>query len=449
MKHAAISMILLTSLSAIAIDTDVETFFKTVPDPGKKLPSDQIYPNGQLFPFTFYSTGGGTEEKRGDLLPVEQKEADMKKIIDAGVTMIGPQYELNDSIVVDARKYKVKAVYTITPEIDGEKVDRAYLKKLEKEKKPLDAQKLRAAVIEIVKREAVNPEIAWWDITPEELRWWMKNDMLCLKTVSDAVREADPLKRPVYMYEPGHRDVKALSKTVVFQNICGKGMYANYSSCKNARAYCPWSINAEIEAIKASGKKDVIPIALPEMFQDPAEKELSLIDSWVRHDVYSALIAGAKGVAVFSASKRPNFKAREQYLDAYLKICKELNGPMQLGHIFLFGERKDDLTLSILEGPEKVELNIGKDNELKLDNKKREFPSTCFANIAFDNCRYVFIANSSEEPISAIVNGLVYGSGITVEDIFNPANKFTAPEGDFSVNIAPLGIRGFKIYNSK
>ena len=449
MKNTATSIILLTSLSVMALDTDVETFFKTVPDTGKTLPIDQIYPHGQLFPFSFYSTGGGTEQKRGDLLPSAQKDADMKKIINAGVTMIGPQYELNDSIVSDAKKYKVKAIYTIIPKIDGEKVDRVYLNKLDKEKKNLDVKKLRESVIEIVKRESVHPEIAWWDLTPEELRFWRKNEMLCLKTVSEAIREADPLKRPIYMYEPGHRDAKSLSKTVIYQNICGKGMYTNYSSCKNARAYCPWSINAEVEAIKLSGKKDAIPIALPEMFQQPPANELHLIDTWVRHDVYSALIAGAKGIIVFSASRRPDFNAREQYLDAYLKICRELNGSMNLGHVFLFGERKDDLTLSIIEGPETVELNIGKDNELKLGNKRREAPSTYFCNIAFDNCHYVFIANSSEQEISAVVNGLVYRSGVTVEDIFNPANKFTAPEGDFPVSIAPRGIRGFKIYNSK
>ena len=96
--------------------------------------------------------------------------------------MIGPQYELNDSIVADAKKYKVKAVYTITAEIDGEKVDREYLKKLDKERKPIDVEKLRQSVMEIVKREAVNPEIGWWDMTPEELRCWNKNDMLCIKT---------------------------------------------------------------------------------------------------------------------------------------------------------------------------------------------------------------------------------------------------------------------------
>lgn len=449
MKIIIRSALLLSTLSAFALDTDTDKFFKTNPDPAKGLPADQLYPRGQLFPFTFYSTGGGSEQKRGELLPEVERIADQKQIIDAGVTMIGPQYELNGQIVADAKKYKVKAVYTIMPEIDGQRVDIKYLRKLEQEKKNIDVEKLRKSVADIVKREAVNPEIGWWDMTPEELRFWCKNDMLCLKTVSETIRENDPLKRPVYMYEPGHRDIKALSKTVVFQNICGKGMYTNYSSKKNARVYCRWSAEQEVEAIKLSGNKDAIPIALPEMFQQPAENELPLIETWVRHDVYSALIGGAKGVMVFSASKRPNFAAREQYLKAYLQVCRELTGPMNLGRIFLFGERRNDIILSVFEGPENMEMKVGKDNELKLDNKARTVPTVGMANIAFDNCRYVFISNSSESEISAVVDGLVYGKGVTVEDIFKPEDKFTAPEGNFNITLKPLEIKALKISCSK
>ena len=435
----------LSTLSAFALDTDTDNFFKTGPDASKNLPPDEIYPRGQLFPFTFYSTGGGSEQKRGELLPEAERLADQQEIIDAGVTMIGPQYELNDRIVEDAKKYKVKAVYTIIPEIDGQIVDIKYLRKLDVEKKDVDLEKLRKSVADIVKREAVHPEIAWWDMTPEELRFWSKNDMLCLKTVSDTIRENDPLKRPVYMYEPGHRDPKALAKTAVFQDICAKGMYANYSSQKNSRVYCRWSIEQELEGIKLSGNKDAIPIALPEMFQDPDENEISLIETWVRHDVYSALIGGAKGVQVFSASKRPNFKARGEYLKAYFKVCRELTGPMDLGRIFLFGERRDDIILSVFEGPESMELKVGKDNELKRDSKSRTVPTMGMANIAYDNCRYLFISNSSESEISAIVDGLVYGKGVTVQDVFDSEDTFTAPEGNFGVSLKPLEIKALKI----
>lgn len=443
-----IPALLFSSWSGSALDTDTDKFFNTKNDLAKDLPKDQIYPRGQIFPFSFYSTGGGSVNKREELLPVQEKDADMKYIVDGGVTMIGPQYELNAQVVDDAKKYKVKAIYTITPVIDGEKVNIKYLHKLNKEKKALDLEKLRSSVSEIVKREAVNPEIAWWDITPEELRNWMKDDMLCLKTVSEAIQENDPLKRPMFMYEPGHRDAKSLAKTAIYQNICAKGMYTNYAGQKKSRVYCRWSIEQEVEGLKLAGMKNSIPLALPEMFQDPPENEIPMIETWVRHDVYSALITGAKGVMVFSASKRPNFKTRELYLDAYLKVCRELTGEMNLGRIFLFGEVRDDISITVTEGPETLEIPVGKDNELKLDNKPQTLPSVGMLDLAYDNSRYIFIANSSNSEVSAMVDGLVYGSGVTVQNVFNPKNIFTAPEGNFSITLKPLEIKALKIFNA-
>ncbi|OGV50172.1 MAG: hypothetical protein A2017_18590 [Lentisphaerae bacterium GWF2_44_16] len=413
-KKIALSTVLLFSTLSVFAAGSATDFFKTNPDTSIKLPANQLYPRGQLFPFTFYSTGGGTENKRGDLLSQAQKDADQKQIIEGGVTMIGPQYEINDSVVADARKYKVKAVYTIYPKIDGEEVNREYLKKLEKEGKALDVEKLRQSVVEIVKRESVNSEIGWWNIIPEELRFWRKNDMLQLKTVSDAIRDTDPLKRPMFMYEPGHRNAKSLAQTAIYQNVCGKGMYMNYSNFKDSRIYCRWSIEQEVEGIKESGNKNSIPIAIPEMFSQPPENELHLIDRWVHHDVYAALIAGAKGVAVFSASKRPNFSAREQYLKAYLQICRELLGPLNLGHIFLFGEPRNDISLKITNGPATLSF-LCKNAGMK---EPVEFSSVSIFNAAYKNERYLFLASSANVPVSAEISGFPAGKCV-IENVFN------------------------------
>ena len=433
-------LLLVLAMSCGAFSTDTEKFFSSGKDSSVNLSADRIYPAGKLFPFSFYSVGGGSVEKRGNLLPKSQKEKDQREIISAGVTMIGPQYELNDQVIEDARKFKVKAFYTVRPTIDGKEVTREYLIALEKQKKSLDINKLKQAVKEIVVKAAHAKEIAWWDLTPEELRYWEDIEILYLKTVAETIRKYDPLKRPVFMYEPNARTAKALAKTAKYVDIVGKGMYTNYSGMKNSRVWCRWTIEQEIKAIKSAGRKGAIPIALPEMFQQPADKELKMINSWVRHDVYSALIAGAKGIIVFSASKRPKFSAHQKYLDAYLKICREITGKLNLGQVFLFGKRRKDLTVKIIDGPETVRL------------KKRKFDKTyrsvAMANISYNNSRYVFLVNSSDEPVSLIVGGLVYGSGVTIQDIFLPEDIFTAPEGDFEVELKPLEVKAFKIYNS-
>jgi hypothetical protein len=441
-KIVVMLSVLFIGAGCSGVDIDAKKFFNTGRSIGTNIPSDQIYPNGQIFPFSFYSTGGGSEQKRGELLPEAEMLTDQKEIIDSGVSMIGPQYELNDCILADAAKYKVKAVYTIVPVIDGKKVNKEYMKELKANKEPLNIEKLQQSITEIVNKAACSKEIAWWNIVPEELRPWVPAEALLLKTLAETIERVDPERRPVLLYLPGHYDSKVISKLAGYLGIIGKGMYPNYFGLKNSRSWCRWSVEQEIEAIKLSGNKNAIPVAITEMFQQPLPAEIKLIDAWVRHDVYSALVAGAKGVLVFSASRRPNFTSRKEYLSSYLKVCRELNGPLKLGQVFLFGTFLNDITLTVTDGPQTVPFKN------KIVGVDTAYPAVSMANIAYNNSRYVFLVNSSDKQIGAVVGGLVYGSGVTIEDLFAGNEKFTAPEGDFSIKLEPLEAKVFRIYNS-
>ena len=157
--------------------------------------------------------------------------------------------------------------------------------------------------------------------------------------------------------------------------------------------------------------------------KNPKMLEISKLKGKFRCDVYCALIGGAKKILVFSADKKNK---------DYLRINREVNGKLKLGRVFLFGKAKSDISLKIIDGPEKI------------NNK---YPSVLMANIAYKNSRYIFLVNSSSQTVELIVGGLVYGSGVTVQDIFLAEDKFTAPEGDFEVEIKSLEVKAFKIYN--
>lgn len=442
MKITLCTILAVAGLAVQAIDTNADKFFNhNVGSRSVKLPQNEIYPKGRLFPFSFYSVGGGSETKRGDLLPEAQRLADQQQIIKGGVTMIGPQYELNHSSLETARQNGIKMIYTIQPVIDGVIVDRKYLLKLAEDQKKIDIAKLKESVASIVKAVADRPEIAWWDITPEELRYWVPDEVEYLKTVYETIKENDPLKRPAFMYEPGQRTAEALAKLLPWQDLSAKGMYLNYSGKKDQRVWARFSTEQEVEAVKKANRPEVVPLALPEMFQQPKDNELKLIRDWVRHDVYCALVNGAKGVLVFSASRRPNFAAREKYLQAYLEVCGELTGPKGLGQVFLFGKPMRDLEFAVVEGPAETVLKDRK-GEVK-------YPSVSMANYSWENRRYVFLVNSSGQSLKVIVSGLVYGSGVTVRSIFEPKTEFTAPEGDFEVELKPFETAGFEIYWKK
>ena len=427
-----------SALCASALDTNWQKFFNHEVSIPSGLPADRIYPQGQLFPFTFYSVGGGSEEKRGELLPAAERESDQKQIIAAGVTMIGPQYELNDESIETARKFGVQVVYTLAPTIDGEKLNRKWLLDHIKEHKKLDEEKIKAAFREEIRKVVKHKEIAWWNLIPEELRFWRKEEMRYMQLVYELIREEDPMQRPVFMYEPGHRSASALAKLLPWQDLSAKGMYMNYSGHKTQRAWARHSMLQQVKAIEENGRKEIVPISLPEMFQQPADEELPLIPAWVRHDVYCTLLHGAKGVMVFSASKRKNFAAREAYLQAYLEVCRELTGPKKLGQVFLFGKEMQDLECVVIDGPENVSITANKE--------EYSYPSLSFKNYSWQNMRYLFVVNSSNEPVKAMISGLVYGSGVTVEDLFNDkASSFTAPEGDIELSLKALETVAYRV----
>ena len=335
-----------------------------------------------------------------------------------------------------AREYRCQAVYTIAPEVDG--VTLVGSKSFDKYNaaNPLPREKIADSIAGQVKAAAGNPEIAWWDITPEELRYWRKAEMEYLKLATDTIRANDPLKRPIMMYAPGHCDAAALAKTAACLDFIAKGMYTNYSGKSAERVWARYSTEQEVKARAMLKRPDLTVLALPEMFVEPkTAAERALIPVWVRHDVYSALVAGAQGVVVFSASKRPNFPSRQIYLDAYEKVAEELTGKLDLGTVFLFGKRMNDLEFQHVSGPETVKLTM-KNGDLTM-------PAAAMADLAFNRLRYVVVVNSSPETVTGMISGLPYGNDVTVRDLWNKRPGWTAPEGEFEVELPPWGVRAF------
>lgn len=431
-KLLLIGGLLLSSAVLSAINTDTKTFFAGPTDKDVKLPADRVFPQGRKFPFSFYSTGGANGlTKKSEIMPPEKRFADTEKIVSGGASLIGPQYELNFEVIDTARKYKVQAVMTVSGIIGGKRINKSFFRGREK----LDVEALKKETVPYIRELAKNPEIAYWNVTPEERRYWRKKEMAYLEAMYEIIKANDPLKRPVFMYEPGHRDASALAKTLPYMDICAKGTYTNYSNHKANRVWVRYSIGEQVKATKLAKKG--IPFLLPEMFQQPAPEEFKLINAWVKHDVYCGLANGAKGILVFSARRRPHFTAWENYINAYLEVAKTLSG--ELGQALLFGKDTSDIEVSITEGPEKVEAKMRKGN--------LTFPALSVKQIVWNNARYVLIVNSADTPVKAVVDNLVYGSNIAVCDLLNAkADNFTAPEGNFEVELAPLQAVCYKIY---
>jgi hypothetical protein len=372
-------IVLTAAFQVFAAEAD---FFKNVPDSGLKLSADKLYPQGRIFPFSGYSP----------------HKNDYKKLLSSGFTALGPVYGKFDGFLKACEELDANCMYQIQPYVDGKKLTKKdHLYKDEFNPK-WDA--IMASIRGIVKKNAANPKIAWWTLAPEELRYWQKNEYNYLKKAVKVIHEADPQKRPVYMYSPGHRNAKALSKVTKYLDIIGKGCYTNYSSQKKSRIWVRWTMEQELGAIKISDRKNVTPILLPEMFQEPKPEEVKLIPAWVRHDTYLGLVSGAKGVLIFSLWPRKKFPSHPIYLDAYCRVASEITTKNGLGQVFLFGQAKDDLKLNIVSGP--------KTASCKMRIKKTEtftYPSISFSNIAYKKARYLIAVNSTEQNVKAEFSG--------------------------------------------
>ncbi len=395
------------------IEKDIAAFFVYAPNYGTNLPEDEIFPRGRTMAYGLYS-----------VLPPQ-----LDNIRAKGFTMIGPYYGPQADVVGRARGANAKCAYTVGgPHIDFN---------IQDVELPSDAQ-LRAVITAEVQAVASNSEIAVWNLIHEELRPWRSNELHWLEVATAAVHAADPLRRPVVMFEPCHADASRLARTVKYQDICMKGMYANASGYTYQRAWIPWSVEQETTAISVANTA-AVPYAVMWMAKDPDDPaEAGNIKHWCRHDVYASLVAGAKGIFIWSGdSQRKGFEATfSNYFEAYAEVGDELGGSFGFAQLFLFGTWKHDLRLSVTSGPTTVSFRVG-----SLSNA---YPSVSMANIAFGTSRYVFLVNSAAAYVAVRVDGLP-GTPVAVQNMFSDiSGKTTKIHSYFSTFLAPWEVKCFQ-----
>jgi len=156
-----------------------------------------------------------------------------------------------------------------------------------------------------------------------------------------------------------------------------------------------------------------------------------------RYDIYTALQSGARGICLLPAASLLSAAAGKTYIDEAVKTMEELNGSAALTAALTAGSPRNTITLTITEGPPTVTGPDGKN-----------YPSLALRDVVYDACRYVVLTNAAASPVEVMVGGLVYGSGITVEELFSANDKFIAPEADFGTKLNPREVKIFKIYNA-
>jgi hypothetical protein len=305
----------------------------------------------------------------------------------AGFTAIGPYYGKDKSYALrQSDRAGLPLIYSVGPNIDFEKSDPT-----------LDAAQLQLIANE-VRETSKNSDIAIWNIANEELRHWRPRELEWLENISATIRANDPEKRPVMMYEPNHRRSKDLVITGQYLDIISKGAYANHVGMKDNRSWVRWSVEQTTTAADITG---ATPIAVLWMARDQrTRQDVANIERWVKHDIYLSLISGAKGILIFSGfNKRRGFRRHfSEFYGAYSTAAWQLNGPLNLGQIFLQGVHLDDITISIIDGPTRQQFSYRKE--------QIDYPSVHSTRRRFADHNWLFMVNSANEPVTLAITGL-------------------------------------------
>ncbi|MBP1583980.1 MAG: hypothetical protein J6866_08495 [Victivallales bacterium] len=402
------------ALALATVSLLASEFWKPGPEIPANLPPDGIYPCGQQMLFSGYS-------------PLPRHYDRLKE---GGFNTLGPIYHRGfDEFLQNCEKLGLHCLYSIAPRLSAEQPT-AYTKQ-QIDAPDFDFENLRRQVTEIVSAKASSDKIAAWNIQPEEMRFWMKNEMRYLEVMAQAIHDADPKHRPVFMYTPGHRDGSSLVKELSNGgDFIAQGCYVNYSGNKHQRIRVKW-VMEQASFAKSQINRPLTTLLLPEMFGKVPDEEKGLIPSWVRHDVYCGLANGAQGVLVYSLFPRAGLDF-EAYLEPYLRCARELADG--LGAVFLFGERRDDLSATLVSGPREV--------SCRLAGNKPNYVSSplSLANIAFGPDRYLFLVNSSEENLGLTL------TGIPAEAKTVPLwPEVILPDASGQVVLPPLGVFAYKI----
>ena len=439
--HVATSLIMVSLTSSFVsagLGADPEEFFKPGPTAPDTLPADRLYPAGQMFLFTFFSLGA--EDRDGVHQAKEETEIqkDFQRYKEAGFQIFGPQHEMNNRAIKDAAEHGLKTGYIVTYR-DG----RLFLRN---EPVSIDPEEVYQEISRQVKEVAEHEEIAFWYLQPGELRPWRKQEMEFLEAAARAIHESDPLKRPLWTYDPNHANAERMTKTTQYSDLISKGMYTNYAGMENSRIWCRWTIEQQMEALRKNNS-DAVPVALCEMYYDgrrpPMTPEMiASIPTWVQHDTYLAFITGAKGVIVFSLRERPSLPepAWEAYFNAYAKLADELLGELNLAKVLLFGEVRQNLLVDIIEGTKEVEM-VFPSGGVK---EPVRYPSVSHRELVYGTERYLFLANSAETPVRLMVGGFPYAAA-RAQSLLDHGTAFDVGEGEFEVELAPLEVQVYRI----
>ena len=393
--------------SSASLRDQPELFFQPGPEAPKDLSATRLYPQGKRFPFALPLPVEGKQKAECERLGVVLFDATKTGPVD-------PEEGLFTATGVGLVRASEEMVFT-------------------------DPDEVTRQVAAQVTAAAENPKIAFWNLLPGAIRFREKREMAYLKAASRAIEHNDPLKRPIWTWLPPEANTAYLAHIAPWVGYLGKALQPPVTAQERSRIWFRWAVERAVEAIHEVDA-EATPVAVPVAPDASSHDDAGRIATQVRHDLYLSLITGARGVIAIAPAQPAGLPEQEAFRNACLRVASELSGTEKLGEAFLFGERREQIEVDVVEGPAEVELFYPEGGV----RKPLAYHSVSFVDLACGKERFLVLVNSAMEPVTLMIGGMPYAA-VRAETLFESHPAMDVAEGEFEAELQPLEVRIYRM----
>ncbi len=295
----------------------------------------------------------------------------------------------------------------------------------------------------------LNDSISMWSILPEELNTYRRDEAELFFLLTELVREHDPLGRPVYIYLQSNADELQFELASEETGVLGQGNYLSTNGLHDQRIYLKASILRSIAAREAMGELDdaVMPVVEHRIHSGTLDPALApLVQSWVRHDLFTTLANGADGFIAFSGfPPKEGQDVFDRYNDAYTTVVAEILNAGMLD-LYAAGTVNHEVVATVVDGPQTLSAEVFFIPDR--GNPVETFDSFSLRAWDLDGTKTILLVNHADEPISVSLSGVLPTQDLELEDVLSgesfplgEAGASGEANGEAIITFEPLGVR--------
>lgn len=416
---------------AVAFD-----FLRNYSNPAQlKLPPERVYPMGQKMMITAWRTEYS-----------QSKIQDIKDIASAGFTAFGPLMDTRitiiDPLFAEAKMHGLRAAHRIVNGATG-------WSDLCSADQEVVRNKIRYSFRDAIREW--DDQIDIWLTGTEELSTHLNDcDQMSillgyLRDFRTIAHELDNQKRPIWMSDVTGVDAVEMNITHEYLDMVGPQMYLERIGRPGFYQHNA-IINTLVNEIVTTADVYKIPatVSFGIIYEPISERDTQMfIDKVVEHDLYLSLNKGIQGFQIYSwlasnSSTNPEFADENTwnwYKDAWYKHVKTFTDH-KLDYAYLWGVRRDDLTVEILSGPSRI--------QWEERGEFFDFPTISMQNIQYGDNRYLILTNSADSDGQDVTVriGNIPQRCASVLDIRE--GLYLSKGSSFATTLPPLGVKLYR-----